>query len=88
MHDAREAVPLTGFADVGAVVYYLKAIPWQIPDFSVDLYFDRLKELERRARTEGCIVVRGHRFLLDATKPASKRTSEDPVPTSFAEAVF
>ena len=70
VRDAREAFPLARFADVGAVVYYLKAIPWQIPDFSVDLYFDRLKELERRARSEECIAVRSHRFLLDATKPA------------------
>ena len=70
VRDAREALPLARFADVGAVVYYLKAIPWQIPDFSVDLYFDGLKELERRARTEECIAVRGHRFLLDATKLA------------------
>lgn len=70
VREAGEVFPLTGFADIGAVVYYLKAIPWQIPGFSVDLHFDRLKELERRARTEECIAVRGHRFLLDATKLA------------------
>ena len=67
--DAKEAFPLTRFADVGAIVYLLKAIPWQVADFSVDRYFDRLKELERHARTEGCITLRKHRFLLDATKP-------------------
>jgi hypothetical protein len=50
-------------------VYLLKAIPWQIADFSVDRYFDGLKELEQRAHTEGYIVVRGHRFLLDAIRP-------------------
>ena len=68
VRDAREAFPLTRFADVGAIVYLLKAIPWQIADFSVDRYFDRLKELERRARTEGCITLRAHRFFLDATR--------------------
>ena len=70
VRDAREAFPLISFADVGAVVYYLKAIPWQIPDFSVDRYFDRLKDLGRDAQRKGYITVRGHRFLLDATKPA------------------
>jgi SAM-dependent methyltransferase len=70
VREAREAFPLTRFADVGAIVYLLKAIPWQVADFSVDRYSDRLKELQQRARTEGYIAVRNHRFLLDATKPA------------------
>ena len=70
VRDAREAFPLARFADVGAVVYYLKAIPWQIPGFSADRYFDRLKELRLTAETTGHIAVRAHRFLLDATKPA------------------
>ncbi len=26
------------FFDIVAIVYYLKAIPWQIPDFSVEQY--------------------------------------------------
>jgi SAM-dependent methyltransferase len=69
VREAREAFPLTRFSDVGAIVYLLKAIPWQIADFSVDRYFDGLKELEQRAHTEGYIAARGHRFLLDAIRP-------------------
>ena len=69
VREAREAFPLTRFADVGAIVYLLKAIPWQIADFSVDRYFDGLKELEQRAHTEGYIAARGYRFLLDAIRP-------------------
>src|SRR5690606_12581277 len=36
---AESEVP-TRFYDIGAVVYYLQAVPWQIPDFSVDAYRD------------------------------------------------
>jgi SAM-dependent methyltransferase len=65
---AADGFPLTGFTDVGAIVYYLTAILRQIPDFTVDRYSDRLEELERRARAEGSIKVRSHRFLIVAEK--------------------
>ena len=65
---AAEEFPLTSFTDVGAIVYYLKAIPWQIPDFTVNRYSDRLEELERRVRAGGAFEVRSHRFLLVAEK--------------------
>ncbi len=45
---AAEEFPITSFTDVGAIVYYLKAIPWQIPDFTVSRYSDRLEELKHR----------------------------------------
>ncbi len=67
---AAEAFPVTRFADAGAIVYYLKAVPWQIPDFGVERYFARLKDLHRRCRAEGGIAIRGHRFLLVAERPA------------------
>lgn len=65
---ADEEFPLTSFTDVGAIAYYLKAIPWQIPDFTVNLYSDRLEGLEHRVQAEGSIKVRSHRFLLVAEK--------------------
>lgn len=37
--DAKEEFPLQRFYDIGAIVYYLKAIPWQIPDFTVERYY-------------------------------------------------
>src|SRR5690606_29912029 len=42
--------------DVGALVYYLKAIPWLVPDFSVERYFDELLELQARLEREGELV--------------------------------
>ena len=41
------------FYDVGAIVYQLKAVPWQIPDFSVERYFDRLKAIHNQIQMDG-----------------------------------
>ncbi len=40
--DAKEEFPFQRFYDIGAIVYYLKAIPWQIPDFTVERYYKEL----------------------------------------------
>ena len=56
------------FADVGALVYYLSAIPWNAPpDFSVPRYKDQLLALHARPRLEFTI----RRFYLQAVKPKS-----------------
>jgi len=56
------------FYDVGAIVYQLKAIPWQIPDFSVEGYFDRLKAVHEKIQREGFVDVLEHRFFIIAEK--------------------
>ena len=70
--DAREAFPMSWFHDIGAVVYYLKVIPWQTPDYSLDRYFPRLAELHRRIQSSGPLPVATHRFLLSAVRPAGE----------------
>lgn len=62
--EQREDHPITRFYDVGAIVYYLKAVPWQIPDFSVEKYFDKLEEIHKNISTEGYLDVHMHRFLI------------------------
>ena len=44
----EEAFPKTQFADIGAIVFYAKVIPWEFPDFSVERYCDRLLALQER----------------------------------------
>jgi SAM-dependent methyltransferase len=56
------------FYDVGAIVYQLKAIPWQIPDFNVEAYFDRLKAIHETIQQDGYVDVLEHRFLIIAQK--------------------
>lgn len=58
----------TRFFDIGAVVYYLKAIPWQIPDFSVEKYYDKLFSFHRLIENKGFIDVTCHRFFIIASK--------------------
>ena len=67
--DRREEYPETVFRDIGAVIYYLRAVPWQVPDFAVDRYRDRLLHLHRRIEAEGGLHIRGHFFYLEAVKP-------------------
>jgi len=67
--DQREEFPETVFRDIGAVVYYLKAVPWQAPDFTVARYQDRLAALHERIEAEGSLRIPGHLFYLEAIRP-------------------
>ncbi len=56
------------FYDVGAVVYYLKAIPRQIPDFTIDKYYDALRDVHNYILNKGYLDTICHRFLIKASK--------------------
>lgn len=56
------------FYDVGAIVYQLKAVPWQIPDFSIQGYFERLKAVHQQIQRDGYVDVNEHRFFILAEK--------------------
>lgn len=56
------------FYDVGALVYQLKAIPWQVPDFRVEAYFERLKAIHAQILRDGFVEVLEHRFFIIARK--------------------
>jgi SAM-dependent methyltransferase len=56
------------FYDIGALVYQLKAVSWQIPDFSVERYFDRLKAVHEKIQRDGFVDVLEHRFFIIAEK--------------------
>jgi len=55
--------------DAGAVVYYFKALPWEIPDFSVAGYFDRLQAIHEKIQADGHIETTTHRFIISGRKP-------------------
>ncbi len=65
----RQEYPLRRFFDVGALVYFLKAVPWVIPDFSVAKYFEALKRLSRKIERDGYLDDRNHRFIIVAQRP-------------------
>ncbi len=66
LHCAEE-YPAMIFHDVGALVYYLKAVPWQLPGFAVDAYRPALAQIHQRICDEGAFAVTAHRFLIQAT---------------------
>ncbi|MBU0510663.1 MAG: class I SAM-dependent methyltransferase [Chloroflexi bacterium] len=66
--EQKEDIYPSRFYDVGAIVYQLKAVPWQIPDFSVEKYFERLKEVHEMIQREGYMEVLEHRFFIVAEK--------------------
>ncbi len=66
--EQREAYPFTRFSDIGAVVYYLKAIPWQVSDFSVEKYFEPLVRIADQIRKDGWVEIRSHSFFIIARK--------------------
>ncbi|MGD6902896.1 class I SAM-dependent methyltransferase [Bacillus infantis] len=67
-----EAYPYTRFYDVGAILYYLKAIPWQIEGFSFKGYEKKLRELHDEILRTGYAEVRSHRFIIKAQKNKEK----------------
>jgi SAM-dependent methyltransferase len=65
----RQAASLVSwFKDIGAVVCCLKAVPWQIRDFSVRRYANELRKLDEFMRQRGGLKVKATRFFLEATK--------------------
>jgi SAM-dependent methyltransferase len=68
IEEAARAGQRIRFDDIAAVVFYLKAISWSIPGYSVEKYRDRLRALYEDA-SAWPVVTSGHRFLLVASKP-------------------
>ncbi|MDR1099628.1 MAG: hypothetical protein LBL28_04030, partial [Treponema sp.] len=52
------------FNDIGAVVYYLKCIPWQVKDFNIDKYYKKLEIMNEIIEKEGDIKFILHRFYM------------------------
>ena len=57
------------FEDVSAVVYYLKAIPWLVPGFSVTRHFEQLLALQARLEQEGELAFANLRYWIEARQP-------------------
>ena len=57
------------FTDVGAIVYYLKATPWEVPGFTVKTHLPYLLALQRRLDAGGDLAFHAALYLIEATKP-------------------
>ena len=70
--DANENIGKYRFYDIGAIVYYLKCIPWQVSDFTIEKYFDRLDIIHKIIVKRGYIDFISHRFYLIVQKTDKK----------------
>ena len=57
------------FDDVGAVVWYLCVVPWQIPGFTLDGYREQLFALHASIEANGPFDAGNHLFFIKAGKP-------------------
>lgn len=66
-----EDITLTRIFDVGAIVYYFKAVPWELPGFSVKKYYNKLVDLHEKISQKGYLNLErnNHRFFIKAKKP-------------------
>jgi SAM-dependent methyltransferase len=58
------------YFDIGADVYFLRKVIWAVPDFTVQRYRERLRDLHERIGSEGPFVAHTTRALVEARKPA------------------
>ena len=69
VHTMELEHPRTVFFDIGAVVYFLRLVPWIVPDFSVAKYRDALRELHGVIQRDGGFETTASRVLVDVRKP-------------------
>jgi SAM-dependent methyltransferase len=67
--ELRMERPRAEFFDIGAVIYFLRKVIWTVPDFTIDRYYDRLRELHERITRDGAFVSHSSRVLVEARKP-------------------
>ncbi|MCM3149984.1 class I SAM-dependent methyltransferase [Bacillus pumilus] len=61
---SAEEFPILRFYDIGALVYYLKAIPWQVPDFEISNFKDELYTIHKIIEQKGYFDAKQHRFII------------------------
>ena len=67
--DGREELLPGAFIDIGAVALYLRITPWQISDFDLAGYDDKLRALHAVMESGTPLKVKSHRFLVTARSP-------------------
>ena len=69
---AENYIGVAKFKDVGALVYYLKAIPWQIPGFDVKKNKSKFLKVHEIIQKNGYFASHEERFLIIAKNKRSK----------------
>jgi SAM-dependent methyltransferase len=67
--DLQACALRVAFFDVGAVVHFLRKVPWTVPDFTPVAYDAQLRRLHERIEQEGPFVATARRLLVEARRP-------------------
>jgi len=68
---ARDWSGRISFSDVGAIVYYLRAVPWLVPGFAVATHLDPLMALQSRLERRESLNFLARKYLVEARKPGA-----------------
>lgn len=66
--DTQEWSGRLSFTDVGAIVYYLRAVPWLVEGFSVETHLPYLLGLERQLEKGQDLTFVARKYLIEAHK--------------------
>lgn len=61
---AAESFLAQHFLDMEGLIYYIKRIPWEYPNFSVETHFEALLDRQKELCEKGFISNQQHRFIL------------------------
>ena len=70
--DTQEWSGRLSFTDVGAIVFYLKAIPWLVPGFSVKTHQKHLLALQHRLDDGEGLAFAARKYLIEACKGSQR----------------
>jgi SAM-dependent methyltransferase len=70
--DGREWSGSLAFTDVGAIVYYLKAVPWLVEGFSVESHARYLLALQERLERGERLCFTARKYLIEARKEIAR----------------
>lgn len=68
--DLRECALRVEFFDLGAVVHFLRKVPWTVPGFTPVAYDAELRRLHRQIESEGSFISTARRHLIEARRPS------------------
>ncbi len=66
--EQKNEYPETTISDIGALVFHLKIISWQVADFSVEKYHNKQVEIHNMIQETGCLKIKSNRILIVAQK--------------------
>ena len=66
--DVQEWSGQLAFTDVGAIVYYLKAVPWLVPGFTVRTHLKYLLDLQKHLEKHGKLSFVARKYIIEARK--------------------